>query len=232
MTSLVLLRHGQSIWNRERRFTGWTDVALSPAGILEAQRAGDIMAAHGIKFDVCHLSCLERARKTFEIVRDTMGLDQISVCVNWRLIERHNGALEGMKFLPALWKHNLFKVIGCQLRFDIPPPQLEEDDPRMLDYEKLVTPPASASLPRSESIEQTLQRVSPYWEETIVPAVRDGQRTLIVAHRNSLRALIGIIESLDGAAIMKVRVPTGQPIVYEFDPKAQPSTRRYLEALK
>ena len=208
---LVLLRHGESEWNREKRFTGWTDVDLSPAGEAEAARAGTRLLRGGFTFDRCFTSVLCRATRTAEIVLHVLGLDQIPVERSWRLNERHYGALQGLATWPAMRRHGVRTVLGVRYRFAARPPVLAPGDPRYADV-----PPDE--LPRGESHADTLARLTPYWHERIAPEIARGGRILIVSHKNTLRALAMMLERRGVQEMRKIRVPTGVPLVFVLGP--------------
>lgn len=217
MYRVVLLRHGQSVWNHEKRFTGWTDVGLSERGVADARAAGERLAAAGHTFDVCFTSVLRRATETARIVLAAMGLAGIPLRSSWRLNERHYGALQGLSLLGGIRRYGLLPVIRCQRRFAVPPPLLTVDDPRWPGKDPLYADADAAELPRGESVEDTLRRTLPYWESDIAPEIRASRRALVVAHRNTLRALIKHIESLPASKAPGIKVPTAVPLVYDLD---------------
>lgn len=222
MTILVLLRHGQSVWNREKRFTGWTDVGLSARGVAEARAAGRLLRAGGYVFDVCFTSYLSRAGETLDIVLGEMGLLDVPIQRSWHLNERHYGALQGLRWQEAVRAYGLKQVLLWQGHFAVPPPALDPADARFPGHDPRYAALAPTELPRTESLRDTLIRVLPYWHETIVPALRQGKRTLIVAHRNSLRCLRKYLEDIPDALMPQVTVPTGEPLVYDLDEAARP----------
>lgn len=217
MYRVVLLRHGQSVWNYEKRFTGWTDVGLSERGAADARAAGERLAAAGHTFDVCFTSVLRRATETARIVLAAMGLESIPRRSSWRLNERHYGALQGLSLLAGIRRYGLLPVIRCQRRFSVPPPLLTADDPRWPGKDPLYAAADAAQLPRGESVEDTLRRTLPYWESDIAPEIRRGRPVLVVAHRNTLRALIKHLEKLPESAAPTIKVPTAVPLVYDLD---------------
>jgi len=219
MYKVVLLRHGQSIWNRNKRFTGWTDVGLSDRGITEARDAGTRLAAAGYGFDVCFTSVLRRATETADMLLASMGLEHISLRTSWRLNERHYGALQGLSLLQGIRRYGLLPVIRCQRQFVVAPPLLSADDPRRPSRDPLYAGANPQELPNGESVMDTLRRTLPYWESDIAPEVRGGARVLVVAHRNTLRALIKHIENLPEQAAPRIKVPTAVPLIYELDPQ-------------
>lgn len=217
MYRIVLLRHGQSVWNRDKRFTGWTDVGLSPRGEAEARAAAAKLVVGGYTFDVCYTSVLKRATETARIVLEGMNLTNIPVHSSWRLNERHYGALQGLSFWQGIRGYGPFAVIRCQRRFSVAPPRLTADDPRFPANDPVYQGVEPGLLPRGESLEETLGRVRPYWEETIIPQIRAGRRVLVVAHRNSLRALLKHIEAVPDELAPRIRAPTGVPQVCALD---------------
>mgnify|MGYP001571684683 FL=1 len=229
MTQLVLMRHGQSIWNREGRFTGWSDSALSPQGEQESERAGRLLRQTGHMFDLCFTSELKRATDTVRIVLTAMGLAQLPVQQSWRLNERHFGAMEGYNRLGAVRQFGLWPVLKCQLQFAAAPPPLDPADARFPGNQPRYSDIRKEELPLAESVQQTLLRVQPYWQETIVPQIRCGKRVLIVSHKNALRALRLLLESLSAAQAMRLTIATGRPLVYELDDRLHPIQRSYLD---
>lgn len=229
-TKLVLLRHGQSIWNRDKIFTGWSDVALSPKGEQEARRAALLLQQAGFTFDLCFTSMLQRATTTAHIVLETMQLD-IPVIQNWRLNERHYGALEGMARWPAIKQFGVWPILGCQIKFDAMPPVLHRDDIRYPGHQRLYHGIDPALLPAGESMQQTRARLMPYWLDTILPEIRHGKRILIVSHRNTLRALRMLLDQLTPLQVMKQKFATGRPLVYELDRHGQALRHYYADQL-
>lgn len=229
MTQLVLMRHGQSIWNREGRFTGWSDSALSPQGEQESERAGRLLRQTGHMFDLCFTSELQRATDTVRIVLTTMGLTQLPVQQNWRLNERHFGAMEGYSRLDAVRQFGLWSVISCQLQFAATPPPLDSGDARFPGNQSRYSNIDKKELPLTESVQQTLLRVQPYWQETIAPQIQSGKRVLIVSHKNALRALRLLLEGLSAAQAMRLTIDTGRPLVYELDDSLHPIQHSYLD---
>lgn len=225
---LVLLRHGQSEWNTQHRLTGWADVSLTTGGERQAAAAGKLLGAAGFSFDAAYTSQLQRAKKSLDIVLSAMQCPNISSHCDWRLNERHYGALEGLGPIASVFKFGFRRVISCQRRFDVSPPELELSDPRYPGNQAQFEHIPAILLPRAESMFQTWQRVRPVWEETIAPAVRDGQTLLIVAHKNSLRVLIKEFTGLDGADVERLAIRTGRPLVYEFDSTLQPIRSYFL----
>lgn len=225
MHKLVLLRHGESIWNRENRFTGWVDVDLSPVGVEEARAAGRVLKKDGFRFDLAFTSVLKRAIRTLWIGLDELDQLWIPEEKNWRLNERHYGSLQGLNKAEMAAKHGEEQVLIWRRSYDTPPPPLDPKDPR---YEANDPRYAGIEVPRSESLKDTVARVIPYWNSAIAPAVRAGRRVIIGAHGNSLRALIKHLDGISDAQIVKTNVPTGIPLVYELDQDLKPIRHYYL----
>ncbi|MDN5751989.1 MAG: 2,3-bisphosphoglycerate-dependent phosphoglycerate mutase [Nitrosospira sp.] len=219
MIQLVLLRHGESISNRDGYFTGWNDVALSHRGEQEAERAGRRLKEAGCEFDLCFTSELRRATDTLRIVLSTMGLDGLTIRQSWRLNERHYGALEGIHRINAIGKFGLWPVLGPQLQFTTYPPPLGLSDARCPGNQLRYSDVDKKELPLAESMQQTLSRVLPYWRETIVPEIQRGKRVLVVSHRHVLRSLMMQLDGLSVAQLMKLSIATGRPLVYDLDDK-------------
>lgn len=228
MPTLVLLRHGQSVWNREKRFTGWTDVGLSTRGVAEARAAGALLRARGYVFDVCFTSYLSRANETLNVVLEEMGLLHIPIQRSWRLNERHYGALQGLRWQEAVCAYGLKQVLIWQRHFAVRPPALDPTDARFPGHDPRYADLAPTALPCTESLRDTLMRILPYWHETIVPALSQGKRILIVAHGNSLRSLRKYLENIPDALMPQVSVPTGEPIVYDLNEAVRPLRFHYL----
>ena len=228
MTKLVLLRHGESTWNRENRFTGWTDVDLTERGIVEARRAAEQLEQEGLVFDVAHTSVLKRAIRTLWIVLD--GLDQmwIPVMRSWRLNERHYGALQGLNKAETAKKYGDEQVLEWRRSYDTPPPPLERGDTRFPASDPRYAALDARDIPRTECLKDTVARFLPYWHENIAPQIREGRRVIIVAHGNSLRALVKYLDDVPDADIVTMNIPTGVPLVYDLDADLAPITRRYL----
>ena len=225
MHKLVLLRHGESEWNRANRFTGWTDVDLSGAGIAEARAAGKLLKSSGYAFDLAFTSVLKRAIRTLWITLDELGQMWLPVEKSWRLNERHYGALQGLNKGEMAAKFGEQQVLIWRRSYDVPPDPLEVNDPR---YEAKDPRYASIAVPRTECLKDTVARVVPYWESSIAPAVRAGRRVLIAAHGNSLRALVKHLDGIPNDAIVKLNIPTGIPLVYELDAALKPIRHTYL----
>ena len=225
MHKLVLLRHGESTWNRENRFTGWTDVDLSSAGIEEARAAGRLIKSAGLQFDAAFTSVLKRAIRTLWIALDELDRMWLPVEKSWRLNERHYGALQGLSKAEMAAKFGEAQVHTWRRSYDIPPPALSLDDER---YEARDPRYAGVSVPRTECLKDTVARVIPYWTSAIAPAVRAGRRLLVAAHGNSLRALVKHLDGIGDAEIVGLNIPTGIPLVYELDDALHPSKHYYL----
>jgi 2,3-bisphosphoglycerate-dependent phosphoglycerate mutase len=225
MRKLVLLRHGESDWNRENRFTGWTDVDLSQQGTAEAHAAGRLLKAEGYAFDIAYTSVLRRAIRTLWIGLDELGQMWLPVEKSWRLNERHYGALQGLNKGEMAAKFGEEQVLVWRRSYDIPPPPLQADDPR---YEGSDPRYAGTKVPLTECLKDTVARVVPYWQGTIAPVVRAGKRVLIAAHGNSLRALVKHLDNISDEKIVGLNIPTGIPLVYELDAMLKPSRHYYL----
>lgn len=228
MPTLVLLRHGESVWNKENRFTGWTDVDLSETGRAEALTAGRLLKAEGLTFDVAYTSVLKRAIRTCWITLDELDLLWIPVLRHWRLNERHYGALQGLNKAETAARHGDAQVKIWRRSYDVPPPALTPDDPRHPGRDPRYANLSPAELPLTESLKDTVARFLPYWAETIAPTIREGQRVLIAAHGNSLRALVKYLDRISDHDIVELNIPTGVPLVYELDADLNPVRRRYL----
>ncbi len=225
MHRLVLLRHGESDWNRENRFTGWTDVDLSARGIEEAREAGKLLRSEGLGFDTAFTSVLKRAIRTLWIVLEEMDLMWLPVEKSWRLNERHYGALQGLNKAETAAKFGEPQVLVWRRSYDTPPPALAADDPRSEAADPRY---AGIEVPRTECLKDTVARVVPYWDSAIAPAIRAGRRVLVAAHGNSIRALVKYLDGMSDEAIVRENVPTGVPLVYELDRALRPLARRYL----
>ena len=226
MPKLVLIRHGQSSWNLENRFTGWWDVDLTELGVREANEAGELMAARGLDFDLCFTSLQTRAIKTLNIALEAMGRLWLPIEKDWRLNERHYGGLTGLNKREMMAKVGDEQVHIWRRSFDIPPPAMEPDSAFDLAHDRRY---AGIDVPRTESLKDTIARVLPYWEERIAPALRKGERVLISAHGNSLRALVKHLSNIPDDEITGLEIPTGQPIVYELDDALAAIDRYYLK---
>jgi 2,3-bisphosphoglycerate-dependent phosphoglycerate mutase len=228
MKRLVLLRHGQSLWNFENKFTGWTDVDLSGQGIKEAHRAGKLLKYEGYSIDAAYTSLLKRAIRTLWIVLDELDFMWIPVHRSWRLNERQYGALEGLNKSDMVEKYGLEQVQIWRRSYDIPPPALAETDSRHPGYDQRYVSMKKEQLPCSESLKDTLNRVLPYWNETIVPKLMEGNNVLISAHGNSIRALVKHLDNMSDEDIVGLNIPTGIPLVYELDDDLRAKNYHYL----
>ncbi len=228
MTTLTILRHGKSLWNKEKRFTGWEDVGLSPRGIAEAKQAGQLLKARGVTFDLCYTSYLNRATETLRIVLDAMNLSHVPIQKDWRLNERHYGALQGLTWWEARKKYGAKQVLIWQRQFDVPPPPLDVTDSRFPGNDPLYSHLSPADLPQSESLKDTLARLLPFWHDVAVPEIRSGKRLLIVAHHNSLRGLLKHLENISDADIANITIRTADPMVYELNQQIVPVSRENL----
>jgi 2,3-bisphosphoglycerate-dependent phosphoglycerate mutase len=225
MAKLVLLRHGESDWNRENRFTGWTDVDLSQQGINEARAAGRLLKSEGYDFDVAYTSMLKRALRTLWIALDELDRMWLPVEKSWRLNERHYGALQGLNKAEMAAKYGEAQVLAWRRSYDTPPPALTPDDPR---YEGRDRRYAGVEVPLTESLKDTVARAVPYWQSSIAPALHAGKRVLVAAHGNSMRALVKHLDGISAEAIVKLNIPTGIPLVYELDESLTPLRHYYL----
>jgi 2,3-bisphosphoglycerate-dependent phosphoglycerate mutase len=225
MAKLVLLRHGESDWNRENRFTGWTDVDLSQQGITEARAAGTLLKSEGYDFDVAYTSMLKRALRTLWIALDELDRMWLPVEKSWRLNERHYGALQGLNKAEMAAKYGEAQVLAWRRSYDTPPPALTPDDPR---YEGSDRRYAGVEVPLTESLKDTVARAVPYWQSSIAPALRAGKRVLVAAHGNSMRAVVKHLDGISDEAIVKLNIPTGIPLVYELDESLKPLRHYYL----
>jgi 2,3-bisphosphoglycerate-dependent phosphoglycerate mutase len=228
MHRLVLLRHGESIWNRENRFTGWTDVDLSERGLHEAQEAGRLLREGGYVFDLAYTSVLKRAIRTLWLALDALDLMWIPVEKNWRLNERHYGALQGLNKAETAAKHGEAQTKIWRRSYDIPPPPLMPDDPRNPARDPRYAGLTPHELPLTETLKDTVARFLPCWLETIAPTIVSGKRVLIAAHGNSLRALVKYLDNVSESDIVELNIPTGIPLVYELDAQLKPIRHYYL----
>lgn len=241
---LVLLRHGQSLWNREKRFTGWTDTALSQKGILEAKRAAQILKNKHMAFDLCFTSLLNRATETVKTVLRTMGQESIPVHTSWRLNERHYGALQGLTWWEASTRYGAKQILIWQRHFSAKPPEVTKDDPRFPGNDPRYSNIDPQNLPFSESLEDTQNRLIPYWKMEIFPSLLQNKNILLIAHQNSLRSLLKYLSKINDQDIQKVTLKTAEPVICKFDeegnfvdysyirwePKIQDYTQRILHA--
>ena len=228
MYKLVLLRHGESSWNKENRFTGWTDVRLTPKGIEEARAAGRLMKQDGFVFDIAYTSVLSRAIQTLWLALEEMDLMWIPVVNDYRLNERHYGALQGLNKAETAEKHGADQVKIWRRSYDIPPPTLAIDDPRHPSKDPRYASLDPAVLPLTESLKDTVARFLPFWHDTIAPMVKSGSRVIIAAHGNSIRALVKYLDNISEAEITELNIPTGIPLLYELDKDLKPISSRYL----
>jgi 2,3-bisphosphoglycerate-dependent phosphoglycerate mutase len=228
MIKLVLLRHGESVWNLENRFTGWTDVDLTPKGLEEAHEAGRLLREGGYTFDVAYTSLLKRAIRTLWIVQDDMDLMWLPVHRTWRLNERHYGALQGLNKAETAAKYGDAQVLVWRRSYGDPPPALTPDDERYPGHDRRYADLSKDDLPLTESLKDTVARFLPYWHETIVPDLWAGKKVLIAAHGNSLRALVKHLDGVSEEEIVGLNIPTGIPLVYELDDDLKPIKHYYL----
>jgi 2,3-bisphosphoglycerate-dependent phosphoglycerate mutase len=228
MYKLVLVRHGQSTWNLENRFTGWTDVGLTEQGVAEAQEAGRLLRKEGYTFDVAYTSVLKRAIKTLWIVMEEMDLEWMPVYRAWQLNERHYGALQGLNKAEMAEKFGEEQVHIWRRSYDTPPPVLEMDDERHPRFDPRYAGVAADQLPSTESLKITLERVLPYWHMVLAPVIQSGQRVLVVAHGNSLRAMVKYLDHISEEEITGLNIPTGVPLVYELDEDLKAIKSYYL----
>ena len=228
MPILVLLRHGESDWNKENRFTGWTDVDLSERGRAEAREAGRLLKAGGYAFDLAYTSVLKRAIRTLWIALDELDQMWLPVVGSWRLNERHYGALQGLNKAETAAKHGDAQVKIWRRSYDIPPPALSPDDPRQAVTDPRYAGLSTGEVPLTESLKDTVRRFLPYWHEVIAPSIHSGKRVLIAAHGNSLRALVKYLDNISDEAIVELNIPTGIPLVYDLDEQLRPRRHFYL----
>ncbi len=228
MYTLVLIRHGESVWNKENRFTGWKDVPLSDRGHDEAERAGQLLLDEGFEFDVAYTSVLKRAIRTLWHVLEEMDLMWIPVIRNWKLNERHYGALQGLNKAETAAQHGDDQVLVWRRSYDIPPPALDKSDKRWPGHDRRYAGLDASDIPTTECLKDTVERVVPYWEQEIAPKIKAGQRVLIAAHGNSLRALVKHLDGIGDDEIVGVNIPTGMPLVYKLDANLKPISRQYL----
>jgi 2,3-bisphosphoglycerate-dependent phosphoglycerate mutase len=228
MTKLALLRHGESIWNKENRFTGWTDVDLSEKGIQEAKQAGKVLKKEGYSFDVAFTSVLKRAIRTLWIVQDEMNLMWIPVNISWRLNERCYGALQGLNKAEMAAKYGEEQVLRWRRSYDIRPPALEKTDERFPGNDPRYKGLDNKDIPLTECLKDTVERFLPYWHEVIVPLIRSGKRVILSAHGNSIRALVKYVDDISDVDIVGLNIPTGIPLIYELDESLKPIKNYYL----
>lgn len=228
MYTLVLLRHGESLWNKENRFTGWVDVDLSEKGLAEAREAGRILRGEGFTFDFAYTSLLKRAIRTLWITLDEMDLMWIPIRQNWRLNERHYGTLQGLNKAETAERHGEAQVLIWRRSYDIPPPPLSREDPMYPGSDPRYRDIDPAELPLSECLKDTVDRFLPYWSNVIAPKIQEGKRVIIAAHGNSLRALVKYLDGIPEQDIVGLNIPTGIPLVYELDQQMKPLRSTYL----
>jgi 2,3-bisphosphoglycerate-dependent phosphoglycerate mutase len=228
MYKLVLLRHGESVWNRENRFTGWIDVGLSEKGTEEAKEAGRVLAKEGFVFDVAYTSVLKRAIKTLWLALEEMDLMWIPIHHSWRLNERHYGGLQGLNKTETVEKHGMEQVKIWRRSYDVPPPPLTPDSPYYPGSDPRYATVPKAELPLTECLKDVVARFLPHWHDTLAPAVKSGRKVIIAAHGNSLRALVKYLDQVPDEAIVSLNIPTGIPLVYELDGDLKPIKHYYL----
>jgi 2,3-bisphosphoglycerate-dependent phosphoglycerate mutase len=228
MKKVILLRHGESVWNKENRFTGWTDVDLTAKGVDEAGKAGELMREAGLVFDLAHTSVLRRAIKSLWLALERMDLMWIPVLHSWRLNERHYGALQGLNKAETAAKFGDAQVLAWRRSYDVPPPALSADDPRCPGNDPRYRGLAPNQVPFTECLKDTVARVLPYWNQAIAPDIRAGKRVLIAAHGNSIRALVKYLDKVSDQDIVGLNIPTGVPLVYELDDVLKPLRHYYL----
>ena len=222
MHKLVLIRHGESTWNLENRFTGWTDVDLTPLGLEQAVSGGRLLKAEGYDFDLCYTSVLKRAVRTLWHVQDQMDQMYIPVVHSWRLNERHYGALSGLNKAETAAKFGDEQVLVWRRSYDTPPPALEENDPRWERSDRRYDKLKPEEMPRTECLKDTVARVLPFWNESMAPAIRAGKRIVVAAHGNSIRALVKYLDEVSDKEIVGLNIPNGTPLVYELDENLAP----------
>ena len=228
MFKLVLVRHGQSTWNLENRFTGWTDVDLTDLGRSEAHEAGKMLLEGGFQFDIAYTSVLKRAIRTLNIIQEVMDLEWIPVIRAWQLNERHYGSLQGLNKAEMAVNYGEAQVKLWRRSYDVPPPALDPGDDRHPKHDRRYASLAPDELPSTESLKLTLQRVLPYWHASLAPDIKSGRRLLIVAHGNSIRALVKYMDHISDTGITELNIPTGLPLVYELDGNLDPMRHYYL----
>lgn len=228
MYKIVLIRHGESIWNKENLFTGWTDVDITEQGIREAKEAGRRLKEAGFTFDEAHTSTLKRAIRTLWLVLDEMDLMHTPIQHDWRLNERHYGALQGLNKAETAEKYGEEQVLLWRRSYDVPPPALTEDDPRYPGHDPRYAHLEKSQIPLSESLKDTVSRAMPFWNEVIIPRLVAGRKMLIAAHGNSLRAIVKSLDHIPDDEIVSLNIPTGIPLIYEFDKDLQVKNRYYL----
>ena len=228
MYQLVLIRHGESTWNLENRFTGWTDVPLTETGIAQAKEAGRLLSAEGFDFDVAYTSVLKRATHTLWHCLDAMDRTWLPVVHAWRLNERHYGALQGLNKAETAKKYGDAQVLVWRRSFDTPPPALTADDPRCERADRRYEKQQPQDIPLTECLKDTVARVLPFWNESMAPAIKAGKRIVVAAHGNSIRALVKYLDNISDDDIVGVNIPNGIPLVYTLDSNLNPISKRYL----
>lgn len=228
MYKLVLIRHGESTWNLENRFTGWTDVDLTPTGIQQADEAGRLLKAQGFEFDVAYTSVLKRATRTLWHVLDAMDRTWLPVVKHWRLNERHYGALQGLNKADMAKQYGDAQVLIWRRSYDTPPPALEPADPRSERTDLRYASLQPEQIPLTECLKDTVARVMPFWNESLAPAIKAGKRIVVAAHGNSIRALVKYLDQISDSDIVGLNIPNGIPLVYELDAQLQPLRHYYL----
>jgi 2,3-bisphosphoglycerate-dependent phosphoglycerate mutase len=228
MYKLVLIRHGESTWNLENRFTGWTDVDLTPTGLAQAVEAGQLLKAEGFDFDLAYTSVLKRATRTLWHVLDEMDRTWLPVVHSWRLNERHYGALQGLNKADMAKQYGDEQVLIWRRSYDTPPPALDPQDPRCERGDRRYARLEAGQVPLTECLKDTVARVLPFWNESMAPAIKSGRRVVVAAHGNSIRALIKYLDGISDQDIVSLNIPNGTPLVYELDEQLRPLGRRYL----
>jgi 2,3-bisphosphoglycerate-dependent phosphoglycerate mutase len=228
MYTLVLIRHGESTWNLQNRFTGWADVDLTPTGVAQARQAGEMLKAHGFEFDLGYTSVLKRAIHTMWHLLDGLDRSWLPVAHHWRLNERHYGALQGLDKAETAQKYGDAQVLAWRRSYDVPPPSLTADDPRSERGDPRYARLLPTQIPLTECLKDTVERVMPFWNEALAPAMRSGKRVLISAHGNSIRAMVKYLDGISDHDIVGLNIPNGQPLIYELDTDLKPIRHYYL----
>jgi len=228
MYTLVLVRHGESVWNLENRFTGWADVDLTPKGVAQARRAGVLLKEAGFEFDVAYTSLLKRAIHTLWHALDGMDRTWLPIAHDWRLNERHYGALQGLNKAETAAQHGEAQVMAWRRSFDVPPPALMSTDSRYEGADPRYAQLEAGQVPLTECLKDTVERVMPFWNEALAPAIRSGKKVLVSAHGNSLRAMVKYLDNISDETIVSLSIPNGEPLVYELDAQLQPIRSYYL----
>ena len=228
MYTLVLIRHGESTWNLQNRFTGWADVDLTPTGVAQARQAGELLKAHGFEFDLGYTSVLKRAIHTMWHLLDGLDRSWLPVAHHWRLNERHYGALQGLDKAETAQKYGDAQVLAWRRSYDVPPPSLTADDPRSERGDPRYARLLPTQIPLTECLKDTVERVLPFWNEALAPAMRSGKRVLISAHGNSIRAMVKFLDGISDEDIVGLNIPNGQPLIYELDADLKPIRHYYL----